>query len=82
MSQDQAQLPRGGPHSSSGAGADRKAAADLQGRCTGARGARAAASYHFSLLASIENLFGLSHSGYAGSQGLLVFDTSVYNAHK
>jgi hypothetical protein len=37
---------------------------------------------HFSLLASIENLFGLSDLGYAGSQGLLVFDTSVYNAGK
>jgi hypothetical protein len=36
---------------------------------------------HFSLLASIENLFGLGHLGYAGAQGLLVFDTSVYNAH-
>jgi hypothetical protein len=36
---------------------------------------------HFSLLASIEDLFGLSHLGYAGTQGLLVFDTSVYNAH-
>jgi hypothetical protein len=37
---------------------------------------------HFSLLASIENLFGQSHLGYAGTQGLLAFDTSVYNAHK
>ena len=35
---------------------------------------------HYSLLASIENLFGLSHLGYAGAQGLLVFDKSVYNA--
>jgi hypothetical protein len=35
---------------------------------------------HFSLLASIENLFGLTHLGYAGAQGLLVFDKSVYNA--
>jgi hypothetical protein len=34
---------------------------------------------HFSLLASIENLFGLSHLGYAGAQGLLAFDASVYN---
>ena len=34
---------------------------------------------HFSLLASIESLFGLSHLGYAGSEGLLVFDKSVYN---
>jgi hypothetical protein len=37
---------------------------------------------HYSLLASIENLFGLSHLGYGGSQGLLTFDASVYNAHK
>jgi hypothetical protein len=36
---------------------------------------------HFSLLASIEDLFGFSHLGYAGAPGLLVFDTSVYNAH-
>jgi hypothetical protein len=36
---------------------------------------------HFSLLASVENLFGLSHLGYAGAQGLLAFDTSIYNAH-
>jgi hypothetical protein len=35
---------------------------------------------HFSLLASIENLFSLSHLGYAGTPGLLVFDKSVYNA--
>jgi hypothetical protein len=34
---------------------------------------------HFSFLASIENLFGLGHLGYAGSQGLLTFDTSVFN---
>ncbi len=34
----------------------------------------------FSLLASIEDLFGLSHLGYAGSTGLLVFNKSVYNA--
>ena len=37
---------------------------------------------HFSLLASIEDLFGLSHLGYADSKGLPVFDTSVYNAHR
>ena len=37
---------------------------------------------HFSLLASIENLFGLSHLGYAATPGLLAFDTSVYNAYK
>ena len=35
---------------------------------------------HFSLLASIEDLFSLSRLGYAGSQGLLAFDASVYNA--
>jgi phosphatidylinositol-3-phosphatase len=35
----------------------------------------------FSLLASIEDLFGLSHLGYAGSEGLLTFNKSVYNAH-
>jgi hypothetical protein len=35
---------------------------------------------HFSLLASVENLFGLTHLGYAGAQGLLVFDKSIYNA--
>ncbi len=37
---------------------------------------------HFSLLASIESLFGLSHLGYAGVQGLLTFDASVYNANQ
>jgi hypothetical protein len=37
---------------------------------------------HFSLLASIEDLFGVSRLGYAGTQGLLPFDTSVYNAYK
>jgi phosphatidylinositol-3-phosphatase len=37
---------------------------------------------HFSLLASIEDLFGQSHLGYASTQGLLAFDTSVYNAHR
>jgi hypothetical protein len=35
----------------------------------------------FSLLASIENLFGVSHLGYAGSEGLLTFNKSVYNTH-
>jgi hypothetical protein len=35
---------------------------------------------HFSLLASLENLFGLTHLGYAGAPGLLVFDKSIYNA--
>jgi phosphoesterase family protein len=37
---------------------------------------------HLSLLASVEDLFGLSHLGYTGAQGLLAFDASVYNAHK
>jgi hypothetical protein len=35
---------------------------------------------HFSLLASIEDLFGLTHLGYAGAPGLLAFDKSIYNA--
>jgi hypothetical protein len=35
----------------------------------------------FSLLASIEDLFGLSHLGYAGESSLLTFNKSVYNAH-
>jgi phosphatidylinositol-3-phosphatase len=35
---------------------------------------------HFSLLASIEDLFSLSRLGYAGSPGVLAFDASVYNA--
>jgi hypothetical protein len=34
----------------------------------------------FSLLASIEDLFGLSHLGYAGEASLLTFNKSVYNA--
>jgi hypothetical protein len=37
---------------------------------------------HFSLLASIEDLFGQSHLGYASAQGLLAFDTSVYNDYR
>jgi hypothetical protein len=37
---------------------------------------------HFSLLASIENLFRVTHLGYAGTVGLLTFDQSVYNAKK
>jgi hypothetical protein len=35
----------------------------------------------FSLLASIEDLFEVSHLGYASSAGLLAFNKSVYNAH-
>jgi phosphatidylinositol-3-phosphatase len=37
---------------------------------------------HFSLLRSIENLFGLQPLGYAGETGLLAFDKSVFNAGK
>jgi hypothetical protein len=36
---------------------------------------------HFSLLASIENLFGIHHLGYAGIPGLPVFGLGVYNAY-
>ncbi len=36
---------------------------------------------HFALLRSIENLFGLQPLGYAGAEGLLAFDSSVFNAH-
>jgi hypothetical protein len=35
---------------------------------------------HFSLLASVQDLFSLPNIGYAGSAGLPVFDTGVYNA--
>jgi len=35
---------------------------------------------HFSLLASIEDLFGVTRLGYAGAPGVLAFDRSVYNA--
>ncbi len=35
---------------------------------------------HFSLLLSIENLFGLEPIGYAGNLALGAFDSSVYNA--
>jgi phosphoesterase family protein len=37
---------------------------------------------HFSLLASIEDLFGLKHLGYAGDPSLPRFDGATYNAHK
>lgn len=37
---------------------------------------------HFSLLLSIEDIFGLKPLGYAGSSGLLPFDKSVFNAYK
>ncbi len=36
---------------------------------------------HFSLLASIENLFGMHHLGYGGIPGLPVFGLGVYNAY-
>jgi phosphatidylinositol-3-phosphatase len=36
---------------------------------------------HFSLLASLENLFGLKHLGYAGFSGMLAFDAATYNAY-
>jgi hypothetical protein len=37
---------------------------------------------HYSLLLSIEQLFGLKPLGYAAAPGLLPFDTTVYNAYK
>jgi phosphatidylinositol-3-phosphatase len=37
---------------------------------------------HFSLLRSIESLFGLQALGYAGEPGLLAFDKSVFNAYR
>ena len=36
----------------------------------------------FSLLLSIEKLFGLKPLGYAGAKGLLAFDSSVFNAFR
>ena len=36
---------------------------------------------HFSLLATIENLFGLKRLGYAGDLQLPVFDAAIFNAH-
>jgi hypothetical protein len=35
---------------------------------------------HFSLLRSIEDLFGLEHLGYAADPSLLAFDKAIYNA--
>jgi hypothetical protein len=37
---------------------------------------------HFSLLRSVEDLFGLDHLGYAGAAGVAAFDRTVYNAAK
>jgi phosphatidylinositol-3-phosphatase len=37
---------------------------------------------HFSLLASIESLFGLHHLGYAGAPGLPVFSAGVFNKYE
>ena len=37
---------------------------------------------HFSLLATIENLFGLKRLGYAGAPGLPLFSTSVFNNYE
>jgi hypothetical protein len=37
---------------------------------------------HYSLLSSIERLFGLKPLGYAATPGLLAFDTTVYNAYR
>ena len=34
---------------------------------------------HFSLLATIENMFGLHRLGYAGTPGLPIFSTGVFN---
>jgi hypothetical protein len=35
---------------------------------------------HYSLLRSVENIFGLAHLGYAGASGLAAFGADVYNA--
>jgi phosphatidylinositol-3-phosphatase len=37
---------------------------------------------HFSLLASIENLFGFHRLGYAGVPGLPVFSAGVFNKYQ
>jgi hypothetical protein len=36
---------------------------------------------HFSLLATIENLFGVKRLGYAGDLSLPVFDAAIFNGH-
>ena len=35
---------------------------------------------HYALLCSIENVFGLSHLGFAGAPGLTCFGKDVYNS--
>ncbi len=37
---------------------------------------------HFSLLRTIEDLYGLKHLGYAGPSGVSSFNPSVYSAYK
>jgi hypothetical protein len=37
---------------------------------------------HYSLLRSLEDLFGLDHLGYAGQSGLKAFGDDVYNAQQ
>jgi hypothetical protein len=37
---------------------------------------------HYALLRSIEDLFGLSHLGFAGQQGLKSFGPDVFNARQ
>jgi hypothetical protein len=37
---------------------------------------------HYSFLRSLEDLFGLSHLGYAGQEGLVPFGPDVYNAYE
>ena len=36
---------------------------------------------HFSLLTTIENLFGLERLGYASDLQLPVFDAAIFNGH-
>jgi hypothetical protein len=44
-------------------------------------GSTAVSTYnHYSLLRSIEDLFGLEPTGYAGYAGVLAFDNVIYNA--
>jgi len=39
-------------------------------------------SITFSLLRSIENLFGLGHLGYAGGPGVTAFEPALFSARK